>query len=249
MENEIGRDASSSIKLDNLSSKTVELMQDLHIDRNGQVDIKDAIQAIVYLKKQSQSYRRISISIFVVATIVLFCTFGAAMLAIKLNKDMQTENDALVNLNGDVIRTGIDINGYNLPTWLSDDTKDASQLTSLTIGDLTMDLTGSFIYNGGITFFTPFFTLDLNNVNSTSIFMNPNFRNDTAVQNMIDYVASMVNIPANMVSKQQGVNKIINLGEYVRVNSQMRVQSLKVSVCSPGYTKNRFGQCVATVFS
>ena len=107
------------IELNQLSDSTIKIIRSLHIEKeNGNhqdvVDLKDALRAIVLLQNQTKNYKRLSMFIFIIALLVLFCAFGAAMLAIKLSKDMKTKGDYITDMNGDVLRTGLDIQSIQM---------------------------------------------------------------------------------------------------------------------------------------
>ena len=241
-----------SINMDKINPKVAEVLHSLHLDNDGQVTINDAIQGIIMLQRQTRNYRRLAISIFVVALIVLFCTFGAAMLAIKLNKDMKTKGDVITDMQGDVLRTGIDLTPFSLRAWISADDRDPTQLTSFSVGDATVHIQGTHLYDGGIILMCDFFTINIQQANST-ITLYEQFSNHTDVRQVFDYMTKELNIKSKEVivmtdSSFKRSTILTGLSaESIILSTGIRPKSL-IQSCQPGFFRNSYGQCVKSPF-
>jgi len=133
----------------------------------GEIDIQDAIKGIVSLHKQSTNWKRSFFFLTVpLILLTLGAVFGCVIAGVNMMKDMRISNDALVAMNGKIIKTDVVLTSSTFYDTIFSQTFDVSRVRTLSIGDNQFEVSAiTFESNMNddriVTIFNPLFALTI----------------------------------------------------------------------------------------
>ena len=138
----------NSIRLSALNPSVREKLSKFDVSNDGELEIEEALSAIITLQKQSNNYKKMLYLAFPLMAILLVCMLGINILSIKLTKEVEVKHGIspiLSDTSGRVLSTATYSNNLNMIEWIYNINKNVNTLQSISFGDTSLKLIGSSI--------------------------------------------------------------------------------------------------------